>query len=581
MKAMSISILSVVVFGAVACTGNTPPNDDFSDDTDTGTIPIIDDDNDGYEAEVDCNDSDATIHPDAEEIPNDGVDQNCDDQELCPTDGDGDGYGDQSGTTILSTALDCIADGVANNTEDCDDTSAAFNPGAAEDDCTDPNDYNCDGTTGFADADMDGFAACEECDDSDADINPGADEIPGDERDQNCDTTEECFVDADDDGFRPDTLLTVTSTDLDCQDEGEAAAAEPQGDCDDLDEDAYPGATEIWYDGVDQDCAEDSDYDQDKDGVDSEDFGGTDCDDTDASINPSATDIPQNGADENCDGADAPYTISDLAVGDLVITEVMRNPGKVNDSAGEWFEVLNQSGGDVDLDGLYVYDDGTNSFTVSGTLLATDGMYVVFGNNGTTTTNGGVSVDYIYSGSAMSLGNGDDELSLAESKSKTTVFDEVVWSDDYYPDTSGASASLDQDYDTADENDHNGNWCDAVSSYGLGDLGTPGDANDSCNFTYVWSDVSSIFSSACSSCHTTGSSGGLSGITTWSNVVMTYSTQSTSTYLIDPFSASDSYIWQKIQGTASVGGKMPKGGGTVSSTQQSTIKTWIDEGAPQ
>ena len=27
------------------------------------------------------------------------------------------------------------------------------------------------------------------------------------------------------------------------------------GDCDDTDATVYPGATEIWYDGVDQDCA--------------------------------------------------------------------------------------------------------------------------------------------------------------------------------------------------------------------------------------------------------------------------------------------------------------------------------------
>ena len=37
-----------------------------------------------------------------------------------------------------------------------------------------------------------------------------------------------------------------------------------------------------------------------------------------------------------------------------------------------------------------------------------------------------------------------------------------------------------------------------------------------------------------------------------------YSTQSTTTYLIDPFSAADSYIWQKIDGTATVGDAMPR-----------------------
>ena len=54
---------------------------------------------------------------------------------------------------------------------DCDDDDAIYNPGATEDDCTDPIDYNCDGSVGSVDLDGDGFWACEECDDTDASIN--------------------------------------------------------------------------------------------------------------------------------------------------------------------------------------------------------------------------------------------------------------------------------------------------------------------------------------------------------------------------------------------------------------------------
>ena len=95
---------------------------------------------------------------------------------------DGDGFGDDT-ESIESCE---ILDGYAPNGGDCDDTDAAYNPAAVEDDCSDPNDYNCDGSAGTEDADGDGYLACEDCNDSNADINPDADEIC-DELDNNCD----------------------------------------------------------------------------------------------------------------------------------------------------------------------------------------------------------------------------------------------------------------------------------------------------------------------------------------------------------------------------------------------------------
>ena len=53
-------------------------------------------DKDGYTDQrcggQDCDDTDAAIHPDAEDIPNDGIDQNCDGVDFtqnCDQDGDG------------------------------------------------------------------------------------------------------------------------------------------------------------------------------------------------------------------------------------------------------------------------------------------------------------------------------------------------------------------------------------------------------------------------------------------------------------------------------------------------------------
>ncbi|MFM1932097.1 MAG: hypothetical protein RL226_1400 [Bacteroidota bacterium] len=54
-------------------------------------------------------------------------------------------------------------------------------------------------------------------------------------------------------------------------------------DCDDSNNQVYPGAFEIWYDGIDQNCDGANDFDQDGDGEMAFDYGGSDCNDTDAS----------------------------------------------------------------------------------------------------------------------------------------------------------------------------------------------------------------------------------------------------------------------------------------------------------
>ena len=72
---------------------------------------------------------------------------------------------------------------------------------------------------------------------------------------------------------------------------------EAEGDCDDSDPNTGPNATEIWYDGVDQNCNGDNDYDEDGDRHTSAAFGGTDCDESDPTINPDATETWYDGID--------------------------------------------------------------------------------------------------------------------------------------------------------------------------------------------------------------------------------------------------------------------------------------------
>jgi hypothetical protein len=159
----------------------------------------------------DCDDTDASVNPDGEESPSDGIDQNCDGTEQCYIDADNDGFRTMDEALVDSTALHCDEDGVAN---------------------------------------MD--APATDCDDDRDDVNPAAGDAIGDELDADCDGFEYCYVDADGDGWR--TTEVVQSIDADCQDDGEATLDEPLVDCDDSRAGVHPGAEEIEGDGVDQDC---------------------------------------------------------------------------------------------------------------------------------------------------------------------------------------------------------------------------------------------------------------------------------------------------------------------------------------
>jgi hypothetical protein len=276
----------------------------------------------------DCDDANSAINPAATETCN-GYDDDCDglvddqdpgvaDSATWYLDGDGDGYGDDA-----STQQACAQpSGTSALGGDCDDDDPAYNPGASEADCTDPSDYNCDGSVGWADDDGDGWAACEDCDDRDAAVNPDGEELCNgvdddcdgavDEADASDATT--WYADADGDGYGD-----VDSTTLAC--------AAPSGtvadatDCVDTDATINPAAPEA-CNGVDDDCDgtvdegvlsswyADADADGYGDAGDSTEActapsgnvaDATDCDDADGAINPAADELC-NGYDDDCDG---------------------------------------------------------------------------------------------------------------------------------------------------------------------------------------------------------------------------------------------------------------------------------------
>lgn len=172
--------------------------------------PDNDLDNDGFTADVDCDDNNAEINPAAIEIC-DALDNNCDgiiNENLDVTyyaDVDGDGYAGFN-TTLDTCAMPL---GYFEEPTDCNDGDETINPGAAEicnqldDNCNDAIDEG-QGLVFFTDLDGDGYGdagsvaeACElqpglaeqagDCDDADADVNPLAQEICDNGIDDNCD----------------------------------------------------------------------------------------------------------------------------------------------------------------------------------------------------------------------------------------------------------------------------------------------------------------------------------------------------------------------------------------------------------
>jgi hypothetical protein len=167
--------------------------------------------------------------------------------------------------------------------------------------------------------------------------------------------------------------------------------------------------------------------------------------------------------------------------GDLVITEFMKDPSAVSDSHGEWIELHNNKSWRLDIEGVTVSDFGGASFTLSngglGILLAPGQRYVL-GNDSIELTNGGVPVDYAWSG--FSLKNSNDEILLYAVNGN--LIDAVVYDDGHrWPDTSGMSISLSHPVLDPTMNNDPSMWCHSTSVMGPGlDTGTPGLINEIC-----------------------------------------------------------------------------------------------------
>ena len=155
-----------------------------------------------------------------------------------------------------------------------------------------------------------------DCDDTNDLIHPGATEIPDNDVDEDCNDlyAYTFYVDDDGDSFGGSQVVILEIA-LGTEDEVDSKFVSNNADCDDTNSLVNILADEIMGNGIDDNCnglidAEDIRYfDEDSDGYGSDIqsaadgvFNSLDCDDLNPDIHPYATEVAGDGIDNDCDG---------------------------------------------------------------------------------------------------------------------------------------------------------------------------------------------------------------------------------------------------------------------------------------
>ncbi|MBU1534454.1 lamin tail domain-containing protein, partial [Myxococcota bacterium] len=158
-----------------------------------------------------------------------------------------------------------------------------------------------------------------------------------------------------------------------------------------------------------------------------------------------------------------------IPAGSVIFTEIMYDPAAVDDSDGEYVELYNTTGSSLNLNGCEIHDLSTAFAPLDGVTIPAGGSVVIVRDTDSA-LNGGITGGYNLG--SVNLNNSNDEtLSVV---CGGNIVHSVTYND---PTPPGTSIQLDsRNYNAVDAADM-ANWCASVSSYGDGDLGTPGTSN--------------------------------------------------------------------------------------------------------
>ena len=175
------------------------------------------------------------------------------------------------------------------------------------------------------------------------------------------------------------------------------------------------------------------------------------------------------------DGASIPEEPSGPGNGNLLITEIMCDPLKISDELGEWFEIYNNSGATVNLNGMVLRrsNSTSNPHTITADVILAPEAYAVIGRTAAATNNVNYVCDWV------NLTNSGLELSI-ETSGGTVLCCIDFRIEGFDMPSAGKSLQLNPAVNTIDGARQGANWCAATVAYSTGDFGTPGAVNSVC-----------------------------------------------------------------------------------------------------